>query len=440
MSFTSNFLTKLAEFDAINTATFYPELAKIKYLLLDSNRNNTFIYTYKSGGAGYFQKILSNLQNLFPNMFIYYNKNSAYQYLLFTSINFIPGDNYTDAINSTNTIFISQTPLLTHLTGQLIFTYTGSIGPTKEQIPFIEASGMSFNFDVETNANTKTVNVNVNYVLASIDETSNFGLSFANQNVSNFYQSNATNINITTLTNIHLSNAGSQFSGLGLIFDSITPGQNPIIRPNTSLYKCFDNCQRFNADISSWNTANVTTLYKCFYNCQRFNADISSWNTANVTDMSYCFYNCRNFNSDISSWNTANVKTLNSCFDSCVIFNSNLSNWNTSKVTNLDSCFSNCQKFNQAITYNETLNYWDTFAVTTIAYIFYGAYAFNNANTPMNWKLTNLNIQSLNPATTEGSSILNWRGNQNNTTYMSGLSPANAPTALTVDGANTAFL
>ena len=39
------------------------------------------------------------------------------------------------------------------------------------------------------------------------------------------------------------------------------------------------------ADISNWNTAQVTTMSRMFYSASAFNQDIGSWNTAQVTTM-----------------------------------------------------------------------------------------------------------------------------------------------------------
>jgi surface protein len=368
---------KLAAFDAINTATFYPELAKIKYLLLDSNRANTFIYTYKSAGEGYFASILSNLQKLFPNMFIYYNK-SAYQSLIYSSIRFIPGDAYSDAINSTNTIFISQSALTTHLTGQLIFTYSGT---NNNQIPFIVATGITISYSTASNSNIVTVTVNITYDPSNIVESSNFGLSFAN--VIGFYQNNATNINIETLTNIPLSKAGNQFSGLTTL--SIVKGQNPIISSGTSLSNCFNGCTEFNSDISGWNTTNVTQMDFMFTNSV-FNQPIGGWNTSRVTDMKYMFAGS-NFNQPIGGWNTSSVTYMTAMFFNCP-FNQPIGGWDTSSVTDMSYMFCNNVDFNQPI------GGWNTSSVTVITQMFYrrndsryerATTQFNNGNTPMLW-------------------------------------------------------
>jgi surface protein len=410
-------VAKLTAFDAINTATFYPELAKIKYLLLDSNRNNTFIYTYKSAGVGYFQNILSNLQKLFPNMFIYYNK-SSYQSLIYSSIRFISGDTYTDANNSINTVFISQTALTTHLSGQLIFTYSGSVAPTdKNQIPFIVATGITISYyTASINSSIVTVTVTITYTPADINESSNFGLSFAN--VIGFYQTYATNINILTLTNIPLSKAGNQFQNLATL--SIVIGQNPIIRPGTSLIDCFNGCTYFNSDISSWDTSNVTNMLFMFTNSV-FNQPIDNWNTSKVTDMKYMFAGS-NFNQPIGGWNTSSVTDMTAMFFNCP-FNQPIGGWITSSVTNMSYMFCNNVDFNQPI------GNWNTLNVINITQIFYrrndsryerATTQFNNGNTPMRWTFLNL------------SDYANWRTNCD-------LSVNNAPNQLVtnVNGVRT---
>ena len=44
----------------------------------------------------------------------------------------------------------------------------------------------------------------------------------------------------------------------------------------------FYNAEAFNADISGWNTSQVTTMDSMFENADAFNADISGWDTSQV--------------------------------------------------------------------------------------------------------------------------------------------------------------
>ena len=43
-------------------------------------------------------------------------------------------------------------------------------------------------------------------------------------------------------------------------------------------------------------------------------ADISFWDTSNITDMQYLFAEAEYFNDDISSWNVSAVTTFKGCF------------------------------------------------------------------------------------------------------------------------------
>ena len=108
MSYTKDVLSALAAFNVKNTGTFYPELRKIKLLVLNANKNgsNTVVYTYKSPVAGYFSNILSELQKLFPDMFIYYTLNSASHDLTAAGIRYTAISSINDAVDTNNTLFI----------------------------------------------------------------------------------------------------------------------------------------------------------------------------------------------------------------------------------------------------------------------------------------------------------------------------------------------
>ena len=71
----------------------------------------------------------------------------------------------------------------------------------------------------------------------------------------------------------------------------------------------------FNADISKWNTANVTSLYRTFQSCYSFTGDgLSNWNTSRVTILRDTFYGAISFNGDVSKWDTSNVRELRETF------------------------------------------------------------------------------------------------------------------------------
>ena len=66
----------------------------------------------------------------------------------------------------------------------------------------------------------------------------------------------------------------------------------------------------FNADISAWNTSNVTNMRDMFFYAAAFNQDIGGWDTSSVTNMLSMLRFTNNFNQDISAWNTSNVTRM----------------------------------------------------------------------------------------------------------------------------------
>ncbi|HFU76599.1 MAG TPA: BspA family leucine-rich repeat surface protein, partial [Arcobacter sp.] len=75
----------------------------------------------------------------------------------------------------------------------------------------------------------------------------------------------------------------------------------PNLTHTVSLRQLFANSPLFNADLSSWNTSNITNMSGMFFANSAFNGDISSWDTSSVTDMSTIFERANSFNQNISS-------------------------------------------------------------------------------------------------------------------------------------------
>ena len=126
----------------------------------------------------------------------------------------------------------------------------------------------------------------------------------------------------------------------------------------------FQNCKKFNSDLSKWDVSNVKDMRFMFQNCKKFNSDLSKWDVSNVKDMRFMFENCDIFNSDLSKWNVSKVTNMNFMFHNCEKFNSDLSKWNVSNVQNMSGMFVYC------INFNSDLSKWNVRKVTDMKYMF----------------------------------------------------------------------
>ena len=120
------------------------------------------------------------------------------------------------------------------------------------------------------------------------------GLSFAN--TIDYYNQNASIIELIQFDGMPLFGGGYQFAGLTPEILISAPDQ-PRITYGTSALNCFKDCTNFNSPgIINWNIKNVVNLQGMFANASLFNQDISSWNVSNVTDMTKMFMLAKNFN------------------------------------------------------------------------------------------------------------------------------------------------
>jgi surface protein len=120
------------------------------------------------------------------------------------------------------------------------------------------------------------------------------GLSFAN--TIDYYNQNASIIEIIQFDGMPLFGGGYQFARLTPEILISAPDQ-PRITYGTSALNCFKDCTNFNSPgIINWNIKNVVNLQGMFANASLFNQDISSWNVSNVTDMTKMFMLAKNFN------------------------------------------------------------------------------------------------------------------------------------------------
>ncbi|CAH7139118.1 exported hypothetical protein [Vibrio chagasii] len=127
----------------------------------------------------------------------------------------------------------------------------------------------------------------------------------------------------------------------------------------------------FNADISDWDTRQVTDMSKMFFYAEAFNQPIGNWDTAQVTNMANMFRKASSFNQPIGDWDTANVTDMSGMFHSAGVFNQPIGYWDTSNVTDMRGMFYS------AVAFNQDIGDWDTSKVTHMTNMFEGADAFS---------------------------------------------------------------
>jgi surface protein len=104
----------------------------------------------------------------------------------------------------------------------------------------------------------------------------------------------------------------------------------------------FANCTSLVADVTSWDTGNVTNFNGTFLN-GTYNFDISGWDTSSATIMSSIMQGNAVFNQDISGWDVSGVTTFYRAFLNCSTFDQDLSTLAISATTtNIREMFKNC--------------------------------------------------------------------------------------------------
>ena len=132
--------------------------------------------------------------------------------------------------------------------------------------------------------------------------------------------------------------------------------------------------ERRYAHISDWDVSRVTDMSWLFYveyGVNKFDEDLSRWQTCNVTNMSRMFCGASSFTSDLSKWQTGNVKNMSRMFCGASSFTSDLSKWQTGNVTDMH------EMFYEASSFTSDLSQWQTGNVTNMSEMFYDASSFN---------------------------------------------------------------
>ena len=139
----------------------------------------------------------------------------------------------------------------------------------------------------------------------------------------------------------------------------------------------FYGCKNFNIrpsdDPGVPNLVETTSFKNFFRRAEKFNYNISHWDTKNITSMETMFYDAIIFNQECT-FNTEKVESMRYMFGDAELFDNGGKpmNLNTAKVTNMRGMFSNAKKFNQSFGAN-----FKTDSVTDMGYMFYQNQEFN---------------------------------------------------------------
>jgi len=170
-----------------------------------------------------------------------------------------------------------------------------------------------------------------------------------------------------------------------------------------SLASMFQNTQRFNQNLNSWNVSRVTNMSSMFFRSSgttAFNNGSSTFDASNT--LIWYAPNCRTFASMFSSSQvfsqpipflvdtsgitldaSGNGVSLASMFiNNSFRFNQNLNTWNVSRVTDMSTMFGSAAAFNNGSLINDgsnNLNNWYAPLCRTFSSMFNGASAFNQS-------------------------------------------------------------
>ncbi|MBO5003713.1 MAG: BspA family leucine-rich repeat surface protein [Clostridia bacterium] len=116
--------------------------------------------------------------------------------------------------------------------------------------------------------------------------------------------------------------------------------------------KAFENLEYFNGDLSNWDVSNVRYMTYTFSYCKSFEGKgLENWNiTDKLQILDSTFNNCYKFNADISNWDVHNVSVFKETFLKCIEFNQPIGKWNIENGVNLTRMMQYCSIFNQDLT------------------------------------------------------------------------------------------
>ena len=230
--------------------------------------------------------------------------------------------------------------------------------------------------------------------------------------------------NLTTVDTINDSLLNWGLPGISVLSGAFFNATNIVTVPDyipstvTDCGTMFLNSDKFNHDISGWNTSNIEIMSLMLNGCKKFDQDISGWDVSSATTMDSMFSRCYVFNQDIGNWDVSNVQNFSQMFYANYLFNQDISGWDVSgmdtggagsfSTNGMISMFAYAWAFNQdignwdvsngerfdrmfdnAISFNQDISRWDTSSAQDISYMFNNATSFSCDI--RRWDVTNVN-------------------------------------------------
>jgi surface protein len=128
------------------------------------------------------------------------------------------------------------------------------------------------------------------------------------------------------------------------------------------------------ADLTFWDTREVTNMSQTFHGAEQFNGKIWTWHTGKVRNMSRMLCVASNFDQDIGSWDTSKVESMSMMFNFAAKFNQDIGSWDTSNVEDMEKMFAYTTEFDC----NGRAEWkWDVRKVTNMKEMFYYARNFD---------------------------------------------------------------
>ena len=170
----------------------------------------------------------------------------------------------------------------------------------------------------------------------------------------------------------------------------------------TSMENAFFGCENLNitaTGIPNFGNVNFKSMAQMFQTCKNLSTvpNINSWNTSKVEKMASLFNNCSKFNQDISGWNTSKVNSMAQMFRNASAFNQNIGAWNLSGLWSpgLTNMLSNtgmdCNNYSATLIGWSNNNSTPNGLTLNADYVKYGSYASSartNLDSTKNWTIT----------------------------------------------------